>query len=266
MNNICVKYLMKCEKPDLAENVLRLFMRDDASLYELQNHWYINEAGKSFLKQRQFQAGLKHLDFINKQFIDFQGNEFDFHTYCLRKWTLKEYVELIEFNDNIYDDKKYVEAASYAIKYLKEYVYYLQEEEKRATEKAEQENKEDKEGKKKKKKKKVAVEQVQEENPIQAFRNKIDYYGKEYSQKIKKSPLEEALNYAKCVSTIKYTNKGNARENKLFGRAFSEAIDVFIHFKKPLLVLRCINKLIRTAFCCFTIHHCILKAIIYRKQ
>lgn len=54
MNNICVKFLMQCEKPDLAETVLRLFMRDDASLYELQNHWYIIEGGKSFLKQRLF--------------------------------------------------------------------------------------------------------------------------------------------------------------------------------------------------------------------
>jgi N-alpha-acetyltransferase 15/16, NatA auxiliary subunit len=95
MNNICVKYLMKCEKPDIGENVLRMFMRDDASLYELQNHWYIIEAAKSFLKQRNFASGLKHLDFVNKQFLDFQGNEFDFHTYCLRKWTLKEYIELI---------------------------------------------------------------------------------------------------------------------------------------------------------------------------
>lgn len=33
MNNICVKYLMQCEQPDLGETVLRLFMRDDASLY-----------------------------------------------------------------------------------------------------------------------------------------------------------------------------------------------------------------------------------------
>jgi hypothetical protein len=28
MNNICVKSLMKCEKPGLAEDILRLFMRD----------------------------------------------------------------------------------------------------------------------------------------------------------------------------------------------------------------------------------------------
>jgi len=119
MNNICVKYLMKCEKPDIAENILRMFMRDDASLYELQNHWYIIEAGKSFLKQRQFEPGLRHLDFINKQFLDFQANELDFHIYCLRKWSLREYIELIEFNDNIYDDKKYAETAGLAIRYLR---------------------------------------------------------------------------------------------------------------------------------------------------
>ena len=149
------------------------------------------------------------MEFISKHFIDFQGNEYDFHTYCLRKWTLREYTELIEFNDNIYDDKKYAEAAGWALRYLKEYVYKIQEDELKEKEKAEEETKEEKEGKKKKKKKKAA-ENVVEESPLDAFRKKIDYFGKEYSEKIKKSPLDEALNYAKCVSTIKYTNKGNA--------------------------------------------------------
>jgi hypothetical protein len=61
------------------------------------------------------------------------------------------------------------------------------------------------------------VETVIEEPPQEQFRKKIDYYGKEYAEKIKKNPLDEALNYAKCVSSIKYTNKGNLSENKLFG-------------------------------------------------
>lgn len=74
--------------------------------------------------------------------MDFQANEFDFHTYCLRKWSLREYTELIEFNDNIYDDKKYAEAAGIAIKYLKEYVYFVQEEELKAQQKVEEETKE----------------------------------------------------------------------------------------------------------------------------
>ena len=49
------------------------------------------------------------------------SNEFDFHGYCVRKWTLREYTELIEFNNNIYDDKMYMDAAGVAIKYLREY-------------------------------------------------------------------------------------------------------------------------------------------------
>ncbi len=44
----------------------------------------------------------------------------------------------------------------------------------------EEETKEEKEGKKKKKKKK-AVETVIEESPMDAFRKKIDYFGKEYN-------------------------------------------------------------------------------------
>jgi hypothetical protein len=91
----------------------------------------------------------------------------------------------------------------------------------------------------------------------------MDYHGKEYSEKIKKNPLEEALNYAKCVSTIKYTNKDNVIENKLFGKAFEQAIDVFIHFKKPLLVLRLLNKLVHTSFSVFSIHFATLKATLY---
>lgn len=51
-------------KPTIAEDVLKIFMRDEASLYELQNQWYIIEAGKSFLKLKNFPAGLRHLNFV----------------------------------------------------------------------------------------------------------------------------------------------------------------------------------------------------------
>ena len=261
MNNICVKYLMKCEQTDLGEQVLRMFMRDDASLYDLQNHWYIIEAAKGFLKKGNFAAGLRHLEFINKQFQEFLGNEFDFHAYCCRRWTLREYTELIAFNDNIYDDKKYADASGLAIMYLREWVHRLEEEKNKP--KQEEEKKEEGEGKKKKKKKKKQVEEVVEESPVEAFHKKIDYSGNEYAERVKKDPMQEALVYAKNISSIKYTNKGNLNENRLFGRAFSEAIDVFIHFKRPLLVLRCLKKLKRTNYCPFSIHFATLKAAQY---
>ena len=134
-------------KPGIAEDILKLFMRDEASLYELQNQWYIIEAGKSFLKQRKFAPGLKHLQFVDKQFKDMEANQYDFHTYCIRKWTLREYVEYIEFNDNIFKDKKYFEAAGNAIRYLQEFSHYvlsggLQKEEDAELAKKEQEKEE----------------------------------------------------------------------------------------------------------------------------
>lgn len=110
-------------KPTIAEDVLKIFMRDEASLYELQNQWYIIEAGKSFLKLKNFPAGLRHLNFVQKQFQDIEANQYDFHSYCIRKWTLKEYIEYINFNDNIYKDKKYVEAAGCAMEHLTEYAH-----------------------------------------------------------------------------------------------------------------------------------------------
>ena len=83
-----------------------------------------------------------------------QASEYDFHYYCFRKWTLKEYTELIRFNDNIYSDKKYIEAAAYAMRYLREFVYKVQEDEIKESQKEPLTASEEKTAKKKNKKKK----------------------------------------------------------------------------------------------------------------
>ena len=93
----------------------------------------------------------------------------------MRKWTLKEYIELIAFNDNIYNDKKYAEAAAYALQYFPEYVHHLAVKEKQPPV---EEGVKDEEGKKKKKKKNKKAAEVEELPPLEAFRKKIDYYGK----------------------------------------------------------------------------------------
>lgn len=260
MNNICVKYLFKCQKPEKAEEMLRLFMRDEASLYELQTQWYIIEAGKAFLKMKDYDAGLRHLNFVDKQFIDMEANQYDFHTYCVRKWTLKEYVELIAFNDNLYCDKKYSEAAGVAMEYLPEYVHSLAVKEK---ESAVDENTGEEEGKKKKKKKKKNANEVEELPPAEAFRKKIDYYGKEYAESIKADPMTEALNYAKNITSARYINKDNLKENKNYGKAFANAVRTLIHFNKPLLVIKAMKKLLKTRADAFTEYFWTVKAIHY---
>lgn len=87
---------------------------------------------------------------ISKQFNDMQANEFDFHYYCFRKWTLREYTELVAFNDNIFADKKFMEAAYYAIKYLREYSVFIKADEEKKKQKEEADEKTKKKNKKKK--------------------------------------------------------------------------------------------------------------------
>ena len=48
-----------------------------------------------------FQA-LKKLRAVNTHFTDMIEDQFDFHTYCLRKMTLRAYIELLRCEDTIY--------------------------------------------------------------------------------------------------------------------------------------------------------------------
>lgn len=149
MNNLCVKYLFFCGKINQAEEMMRLFMKDESSTYELQNMWYEIEEGRSHLRLRNFGAGLRHLKMVHKQFSDMYEDQYDFHSFSLRKWNLKEYLELIKYMDDIHNDRKYIEAAGLMIEGLLEFPYFKPEEPKKEVD----------DGKKKKKKKKVVVEE-----------------------------------------------------------------------------------------------------------
>ena len=74
---------------------------------------------------------------------------------------------------------------------------------------------------KKKKKNKNKKEEVEELSPLETFRKKIDYYGKEFKETVGANPMEEALKWSKNVASAKFTNKKNLRENKLVAKANS---------------------------------------------
>lgn len=49
---------------------------------------------------------------IVKHFEDFVEDQFDFHSYCLRKVTLRSYISLLRFEDKVYEQQYYCIAAS----------------------------------------------------------------------------------------------------------------------------------------------------------
>jgi len=75
--------------------------------------------------------------------------------------------------------------------------------------------------------------------------------------------MEEALKWSKNIVSAKFVNKKNLKENKLYGKANLEAILVFIHFDKPLLVLKSFKRLLKANLNDFETKLMTLRVIIY---
>lgn len=51
-----------------------------------------------------------------KHFDDFYADQFDFHAYCIRKVTLRSYTDVLKFEDHVWGEEYYFEAAEGTIK------------------------------------------------------------------------------------------------------------------------------------------------------
>ena len=59
---------------------------------------------------------------IELHFTDFDEDQFDFHSYCIRKMTLRAYIDMLRMEDRLWSAELYVAAACSAIEaYLQLY-------------------------------------------------------------------------------------------------------------------------------------------------
>lgn len=114
LNTISTRYALRADRRQLAETTVTLFTKDGDNannLFDMQCMWYEIEFGRSCLRSNAFGKALKKLRAVHTHFIDMIEDQFDFHTYCLRKMTLRAYVELLRCEDTIYKHKFFVRAA-----------------------------------------------------------------------------------------------------------------------------------------------------------
>lgn len=74
-------------------------------------------SGESYLRQRELGRALKKFLAVEKHYADITEDQFDFHSYCLRKMTLRMYVEMLKFQDRLHSHAYFRKAASGAIRY-----------------------------------------------------------------------------------------------------------------------------------------------------
>uniref|UniRef100_A0A0K8RSI2 N-alpha-acetyltransferase 16, NatA auxiliary subunit-like n=1 Tax=Crotalus horridus TaxID=35024 RepID=A0A0K8RSI2_CROHD len=124
INSKCAKYMLRANMVKDAEEMCSKFTREGTSatenLNEMQCMWFQTECALAFQRLGKYGEALKQCHEVERHFFEITDDQFDFHTYCMRKMTLRAYVDLLRLEDVLRKHAFYFKAARSAIEiYLK---------------------------------------------------------------------------------------------------------------------------------------------------
>ncbi|KAM0944855.1 putative transferase [Dioscorea sansibarensis] len=123
LNSECVIRMLQADQVGLAEKTAVLFTKDGEqhnNLHDMQCMWYELASGESYFRQGDLGRALKKFVAVEKHYSDITEDQFDFHSYCLRKMTLRSYVSMLKFQDKLHSHPYFEKAAAGAIRcYMK---------------------------------------------------------------------------------------------------------------------------------------------------
>lgn len=102
-----------------AEEICAKFTREGISamenLNEMQCMWFQTECALAYQRLGKWGDALKKCHEVDRHFAEIIEDQFDFHTYCMRKMTLRSYVGLLRLEDVLRAHPFYFKAAKCAI-------------------------------------------------------------------------------------------------------------------------------------------------------
>ncbi|KAG7304786.1 hypothetical protein JYU34_010151 [Plutella xylostella] len=119
VNSKCARYMLRAGHHARAEEMCAKFTREGVpateNLNEMQCMWFQTEAALSYQRLGQWGDALKKAHEIDRHFSEIMEDQFDFHSYCMRKMTLRSYVGLLRLEDVLRSHPFYLTAARVAI-------------------------------------------------------------------------------------------------------------------------------------------------------
>ncbi|RNA23874.1 N-alpha-acetyltransferase auxiliary subunit [Brachionus plicatilis] len=119
VNYKCSKYMLRASMIKEAEEIAAKFTRETSHpaeyLKEMQCMWYEIEAANAYRRIGKFGDALKKCHQVERHFQEFIEDQFDFHSYCMRKMTLSSYVDMLRLEDRIKSHPFFYKASKIAI-------------------------------------------------------------------------------------------------------------------------------------------------------
>ncbi|CAE6534150.1 unnamed protein product [Rhizoctonia solani] len=121
LNGKSAKYAMRAGRVEEAQNLLGLFTRKDAlspsaDLTEMQSLVYLIQEGDANRRAGRLPMALKRYSAVTQIFDDIWDDQYDFHSYCIRRYTLNIYIDTIRWEDRIREHSAYRKASVEAAK------------------------------------------------------------------------------------------------------------------------------------------------------
>ncbi|XP_045539538.1 N-alpha-acetyltransferase 15, NatA auxiliary subunit [Papilio machaon] len=132
VNSKCARYMLRAGHLKRAEEMCAKFTREGVpateNLNEMQCMWFQTEAAAAYQRLQQWGEALKKAHEVDRHFSEIMEDQFDFHSYCMRKMTLRSYVGLLRLEDVLRSHPFYFRCARVAIQvYLRLYTHPLQD-------------------------------------------------------------------------------------------------------------------------------------------
>ena len=122
INSKACKYQLRNHENDKALDNMSKFTRNETvggamgDLHEMQCVWYLTEDGEAYLRQKKLGLALKRLHAVYHIFDVWQEDQFDFHSFSLRKGMIRAYVDMVRWEDRLREHPFYTRAAISGIK------------------------------------------------------------------------------------------------------------------------------------------------------